>query len=77
MEINIVLWGFPPNGWAKYNENEASLGNSVISSLAFFRKNDKRDIEYVEGASIHNITNTVTEDKAILERIRALQTITT
>lgn len=67
MKVKRVLWKSPPYGWVKYNTDEASRGNSGISSYAFCLRNDKGDIKQAEGARIEKTTNTVAETKAILE----------
>lgn len=67
LKVTKVLWEFLLEGWYKYDTDGASRGNPGLSSYAFFLRNDKGDIKYVEGAIIENTTNAIVGATTILE----------
>ncbi|KAF3646704.1 hypothetical protein FXO38_19027 [Capsicum annuum] len=67
IKITKVLWKFPDFGWVIYNTNGESRGNPSVSSYAFYVRDHKGDLVYVERFKMKDTSNVEAEAKAILQ----------
>lgn len=68
--FKIVRWILPEVGWIKCNTDEASKGNSGISSYEFCLRDETGDILYAKAKNIRVTTNMKAELIAVEEALR-------
>lgn len=67
MKVNKVTWEVPQQGQIKYNTDEVSRDNPIISSYAFCLRNEQDDLLYAKGANIEETANVEVEAIAIFQ----------
>lgn len=70
MQVQVVKWHPPPQGWIKCNTDVTSKGNPGKSSYGFCIRDYLGNLIYAESNYIGISTNMVAETKAAMEALK-------